>query len=151
MKYIRNTENTYEAMQWTGTNSDEVLQWLLNIDSGILFYIRKMYGCITTYNGRKITINRGEYIVYNNEMCSFFTVDSEYFNKAFSPVEGEKTVWTTEEVEAFVLKGVDEIHYCTDYGNCFGGYNCSCGDPWVDSERGCGERSWWISKFNELK
>lgn len=29
------------------------------------------------------------------------------------------------------------IHRCSEIGNAFGGYNCVCGRPWLDSLGGC--------------
>lgn len=29
------------------------------------------------------------------------------------------------------------VHGASDYGNAFGGYNCTCGEPWLDTLGGC--------------
>lgn len=31
----------------------------------------------------------------------------------------------------------DFVHTCSDYGNMMGGYNCTCGEPWLDTLGGC--------------
>jgi len=32
---------------------------------------------------------------------------------------------------------IDGRHECTEIGNMFGGYNCTCGEPWLDAMGGC--------------
>lgn len=29
------------------------------------------------------------------------------------------------------------VHRCSEIGNAFGGYNCVCGEPWLDTLGGC--------------
>ncbi|WP_431800348.1 hypothetical protein [Microbacterium kunmingense] len=41
---------------------------------------------------------------------------------------------------AEVLRAAAErMHQVTEVGNMFGGYDCLCGDPWLDTLGGCGE------------
>lgn len=42
--------------------------------------------------------------------------------------------------DAEVLRAAAErMHQVSEVGNMFGGYDCLCGDPWLDTLGGCGE------------
>lgn len=78
------------------------------------------------------------------------TVDADEVTRILAPAPDDILTARDRRVASEALReAADDLHHFTEVGNMFGGYDCSCGDPWYTD--GCAVGNALLARADQIE